>query len=470
MSRIIVYNAVLVFNLFIILYVLIINAFNILQLIASFASTSYYIKRPKFHDLRMLKNAYNMVPMSILVPAYNESESIISNIHSLLELNYFSYEVIVINDGSTDDTLEKIIEAFQLRSIEYPPVQFLKTSVVIQVYMNYHKYPNLKVIDKCNGGKADALNVGINYSSYPYFITIDADSLLDKDALVRLSYAFMEDDTTIAVGGIVRPVNGSTVVNGEVTEFKLSNRPIVMFQVVEYLRAFLVGRTGLNVIQSLLIISGAFGAFKKETALKVGGYTTDTVGEDMNLVMKLHEYMRKNKIPYRITFSPDPICWTQVPESIRDVYKQRRRWQIGLLDCLKRSRHMLLNPRYGTVGMIGVPYYTAFELFGPIIEAIGVVFVPISYLFGMLSLNALYLFFLASVLFGVILSIGSLIIEIYAFENEIPLPLFAKLLLYAILENFGYRQMLSFARLIAVLRYKKYKHSWAKIKRQKMEV
>ena len=469
MFHVILYNSVLIFNLFIIVYVLTINAFNILQLIVSFVSTSYYMNRPKFHDLKMLENAYNMVPMSILVPSYNESESIISNIHSLLDLKYYDFEVVIINDGSTDDTLQKTIDAFDLKKVQFPPLHVLDTSEVYGVYMNYKEYPKLKVIDKCNGGKADALNVGINYSSYPYFITIDADSVLGRDALVRISYAFMEDDTCIAVGGIVRPVNGCTVVNGEVVDFKLSKNSLVMLQMMEYLRAFLIGRTGLNAIQSLLIISGAFGAFKKSSAIKVGGYTVDTVGEDMNLVMKLHQYMKLNKIPYRITFSPDPVCWTQVPERIRDVYKQRRRWQVGLFDCLNRSRNMIFNPRYGFVGMVGVPYFAAFELFGPIIEAIGVVFVPLSYLLGMLSLNAMYLFFLASVLFGVILSIGSLIIEVYAFEKEIKLRLFFRLLLYAILENFGYRQMLSFARLIAVLRYKKYKHSWAKIKRKSLE-
>jgi cellulose synthase/poly-beta-1,6-N-acetylglucosamine synthase-like glycosyltransferase len=322
------------------------------------------------------------------------------------------------------------------------------------------------LVDKGNGGKADALNAGINISRYPYFVSLDADSLLDSDALVRIALSFMEYKYTVAVGGIVRVSNGSEVRGGKVMNLSLPRKPLAMFQIVEYLRAFLVGRVGWSIFNTVLIISGAFGAFRKDAVIQVGGYTLDTIGEDMDVVVKLHKYMREKKYKYRITFLPDPICWTQVPERLKDLFTQRRRWQIGLMDTMKRNMSLMLNPKYGVCGMIAMPYFFLFELVAPIVELLGVIFVPTSYFLGILSFEFFITYLLVAIVFGVILSVGALIIEEFTFNKYVRISEFFRLALFAVLENFSYRQLTVAFRIIAIFGFKQFKSSWGKIRRR----
>lgn len=465
MLQFIVYKIVVYFNMFIIVYVITVSIINIIQMVLSLIGTPAYLRKARFSDIKLYSSSYNMVPISILVPAYNEEPTIVESIKSLLNLNYSTFEVVVINDGSKDETLRAVIDAFGLKKITYPIRSRISTEEVYGVYYN-PDLPLLRLIDKKNGGKADALNVGINISRYPYFASIDADSLLDSDALVRIAMSFMEYKYTVAVGGIVRVANGSKIENGKVVGIEMPKKSIARFQVTEYFRAFLVGRVGWSIFNSLLIISGAFGAFQKDAVLQVGGYTTGTIGEDMELVVRLHKYMRKKKYKYRISFLPDPICWTQVPENVKTLYKQRRRWHIGLIDSLSRNREMLLNPRYGVLGMLAMPYYFFFEVLGPVVEGLGLIVIPLSYFFGLLSVEFLILFFIAMTIFGVILSVGALAIEEYTFNKYVHLRDVFILSIYSIVENFCYRQMTVVFRLSGVFRYKKYKNSWGKMKRQ----
>lgn len=453
------------FNEFILYYVLCINMVYFLQLILSAFSLSDYIKKIRYSDYKKFVASENMIPISVLVPAYNEEETIVENIRSLLSLNYPLFEIIVINDGSKDTTLEKIINAFKLRQINQPVRYRINTKKVRGVYKN-NDITNLIVIDKENGGKADALNVGINISKFPVFTAIDADSILESDSLVRVTMPFIENKETLAVGGIVRIANGSTIKGGVIKEVSLPRNRVAMFQIVEYLRAFLTGRMGWDSMGSLLIISGAFGAFKKAEVIEVNGYTVGTIGEDMELVVKLHEYMRKNKRKYSIKFIPDPVCWTQAPERLKDLRSQRRRWQIGLMDSLFKHKKILFNPRYGSIGLIAAPYFWIFEMFGPIVEAIGYVLVPLSYFFGLLNLRFFILFLAASILYGIILSIGAILLEEYTFNKYPSLKQLFKLTLYGILENFGYRQLTVLYRLEGIVKFRKGRHSWGKIKRQ----
>lgn len=453
------------FNEFILYYVLCINMVYFLQLILSAFSLSDYIKKIRYSDYKKFVASENMIPISVLVPAYNEEETIVENIRSLLSLNYPLFEIIVINDGSKDTTLEKIINAFKLRQINQPVRYRINTKKVRGVYKN-NDIPNLIVIDKENGGKADALNVGINISKFPVFTAIDADSILESDSLVRVTMPFIENKETLAVGGIVRIANGSTIKGGVIKEVSLPRNRVAMFQIVEYLRAFLTGRMGWDSMGSLLIISGAFGAFKKAEVIEVNGYTVGTIGEDMELVVKLHKYMRKNKRKYSIKFIPDPVCWTQAPERLKDLRSQRRRWQIGLMDSLFKHKRILFNPRYGSIGLIAAPYFWIFEMFGPIVEAIGYVLVPLSYFFGLLNLRFFILFLAASILYGIILSIGAILLEEYTFNKYPSLKQLFKLTLYGILENFGYRQLTVLYRLEGIVKFRKGRHSWGKIKRQ----
>ena len=465
MIRYLLYKCVIYFNIFIIVYVVIIGIINLIQMLISMMFSMMYIKKARFSDIKLFKESYNMIPISILVPAYNEEEIVIESINSLLRLEYLTYEVIVVNDGSKDNTLRKIIKTFHLKKITFPIKAKIPTMPVKGVYFN-PDYPHLLLIDKENGGKADALNAGINVSSYPYFVSLDADSLLNSDALVRIALSFMEYKYTVAVGGIIRVANGSEVKNGKVVKLALPKSRLAVFQIVEYLRAFLVGRTGWSIMNTVLIISGAFGAFQKDAVIKVGGYTIKTIGEDMDIVVKLHKYMRERKYKYRITFLPDPICWTQVPEDLGDLYRQRRRWQIGLIDTMKRNKAMMLNPKYGSSGLLAMPYFFLFELVAPVVEALGWVFIPLSYFLGILSFQFFFAFFIAATVFGVILSVGALVIEEYTFNKYVKLREFFRLCLYAVIENFSYRQMTVIFRLIAIIGFRKYEHSWEHIMRK----
>lgn len=464
MNRELIKNIVINFNLFILYYVLAINFIYFLQLILSSFKLYDYIRKMNYSDYKKYTSSENMIPISVLVPAYNEEETIVDNIKSLLSLNYPSFEIVVINDGSKDETLNKIIEHFSLKPV-YQPVRYLiKTEKVRAIYRNID-IPKLIVIDKENGGKADALNAGINISRYPVFTSIDADSILESDSLVRVIMPFIEDRQTVAVGGIVRIANGSIIKSGRIEEVKLPKNRLAMFQVVEYLRAFLTGRMGWDSLDALLIISGAFGAFKKKAAVEVGGYAIGTIGEDMELVVKLHEYMRKNKRKYKIRFIPDPVCWTQAPEKIKDLRAQRRRWQIGLMDSLLRHKKLFFNPRYGMIGLFATPYFWIFEMFGPIVEVLGYIFIPLSYIFGLLNTKYFILFLVSSILYGITLSIGAILLEEYTFNKYASIRQLLRLSWYGVIENFGYRQMTTFYRLEGIFRYKKLKHSWGKIKR-----
>lgn len=465
MLQYIVYKMIIYFNVFVIIYVVIVSIANMLQMMISMIYTPAYLRKARFADMKRFSESANIIPLSILVPAYNEEPVIVDSIKTLLNLNYSTYEVIVINDGSDDGTLNAILDAFGLKRIACPVRTALTTGEVYAVYYN-PEYPMLRLIDKKNGGKADALNAGINLSRYPYFASVDADSLLDEDALIRIAMPFMEYKYTVAVGGIVRVANGSRIENGKLASLALPGNIMARFQINEYFRAFLVGRVGWSLINSLLIISGAFGAFQKSFVIEVGGYTTGTIGEDMELVLKLHRHMRSKKYKYRISFLPDPICWTQVPESIKNLYGQRRRWHIGLMDSLWRSRDMFLNPRYGTMGVLAMPYYFFFELLGPVVEGLGFVIIPLSCFFGFLSVDFFVLFLLVTTIFGIILSVGALMIEEFTFNKYVRLRDFFILSLYSVIENFCYRQMTVVFRLSGVIRYRKYKHSWSKMKRQ----
>ena len=452
-------------NYIILYYVLCINTIYFLQLILSAFGLYDYIKRMNYSDYSKYTTSNNMIPVSVLVPAYNEEDTILDNIKSLLELHYPLFEIIVINDGSKDDTLKKIIGAYNLSKIDQSVWHLIKTNRIRGIYKNAD-IPGFTLIDKENGGKADALNAGINVSKYPIFTSIDADSILESDSLVRVIMPFVEDKSTVAVGGIVRIANGSKFENGIIKNIGLPDNKLAMFQVVEYLRGFLSGRMGWDALGCLLIISGAFGAFKKDIAVKTGGYTSNTIGEDMELVVKMHEYLRKNKLKYKIKFTPDPICWTQAPEKLKDLRGQRRRWQIGLMDSLLRHKKILLNPKYGIIGMFGAPYFWIFEMLGPIIEIFGYIFIPLSYIFGLLNVRYFILFLIASILYGIILSIGAILLEDYTFNKYKSIRQLLKLSLYGILENFGYRQMTVLFRVEAILRFKKFKNSWGKIKRK----
>lgn len=456
---------ILYFSEFCMLYTIAINAFYNGQMLVSVFELFGYLKKMKSSDYKRYIDSKNMIPISIIVPSYNEEKTIVDNIKSLLALNYYEYEIIIVNDGSQDSTRDRIIKEFDLIKVNQPVKKSLQTNEIVGIYRNA-KYERLILVDKINGGKADALNAGINVSSYPIFACIDADSILENDALIKLTMLFVENPETIAVGGIVRIANGSVIQDGKLLEMKIPKSKVASFQIVEYLRAFLTGRTSLSRLNSILIISGAFGAFNKSVVIECGGYKVNTIGEDMDIIVKLHQKMRSEKRKYKIKFLADPICWTQAPESLKDLRVQRRRWQIGLFDNLIAYRKMLLNPKYGAVGMLTLPYYWLFELFGPIVEFLGYIFIPLAYLFGLLELSSFLIYFIVAFLLGTTLSMGSILLEQMSFRKFTSFSDIMRLVLFALLENLGYRQLTILFRIEGILKFRKGRNAWGTIKRK----
>ena len=309
-------------------------------------------------------------PISIIIPAFNETATIVSSVNSALELGYPEFEVIVVNDGSEDDTLEQLRQACSLFPTTDTTRPQLETNPIRRVYRSLD-HPNLIVLDKERGGKSDALNAGINVSNFPLFCSIDADSLVNSDSLLRIARPFVEDERIVAAGGVVRVLNGATIENDRVVRSHAPRKLIHLCQAIEYVRGFLTGRTALARLNALLIISGAFGLFLKRAVIEAGGYHRDTVCEDMELIVRLHRHARENDREARVIFVPDPVLWTQAPSDYRSLLRQRDRWQRGLIESLLIHRKMFMNPKYGAVGMIGMPYYFFFEALGPVVESLG---------------------------------------------------------------------------------------------------
>jgi cellulose synthase/poly-beta-1,6-N-acetylglucosamine synthase-like glycosyltransferase len=455
------------FSLFVIVYFILINIIYFLMLISSFLAIVGYIRRDLFCDFRVIIQSEFSTPISVLAPAYNEQATIVESVNSLLKLDYSTMEVIVINDGSKDETLSRMIREFNLRKTWQNFVGEIKTKPVRDIYVSDN--PDLKnkliVVDKENGGKADALNVGVNVSHYPLFCAIDADSILERDALLKVAKPFLEDDTVMAVGGIVRIANGCDIERGGVKTVRLSKKHLPVFQIVEYFRAFLSGRMGWSKINGLLIISGAFGLFRKDIVLDCGGYLPKTVGEDMELIAQMHRYTYEHKLPHKVVFVPDPVCWTEAPETTKMLSRQRNRWHRGLLDTLWIHRSMIFNRDYGVIGMLSMPYYLMFELLGPAIEMIGYVFFVVLFFFGYVNVQMFGLFFIVAIVYGMLFSVGAVLLEEISFHRYPRARDLFKLIMYAVLENFGYRQMTVLWRIKGIIDYIRGVESWGTMQR-----
>jgi cellulose synthase/poly-beta-1,6-N-acetylglucosamine synthase-like glycosyltransferase len=322
------------------------------------------------------------------------------------------------------------------------------------------------VVAKENGGKADALNAGVNAARFPLFCAIDADAILERDALLRVVKPFMDRPReTVASSGIVRVVNGCTVRDGTVTEIHAPRNHLAVLQVVEYLRAFLTSRTGWSRIRSLFVISGAFGVFKRDAVLQVGGYRTDTVGEDMDLVLRLHRMCRERHERYRIVFIPDPVVWTEAPQNLSTLRRQRNRWHRGLLECLWASRRMIGRPKYGPVGLLGLPYNLVFEALGPLIEVCGYGILIVSVTLGIVNAHFVALFFLLAVGYGVFLSVAAVLLDQARVGRHGSPRDLARLLLFTVVENFGYRQLQALWRVQATFDFLRKKQGWGEMPR-----
>lgn len=373
------------------LYMFFLNSMYVITSVLSFGALRKYSRRLKSVSIEYLLTSAGSPPITVIVPAYNEEATCVDAIRALLNLQYPEYEVLLVNDGSCDQTLQRLIDAYDLETAHRTPLSNLQTESIRAVYRSL-KFSHLWVVDKENGGKADALNAGINMCQTPLFCAIDADSLLEPDALLRVVRPFLEQRETVAVGGIIRIANGCVITDGVVRQVRLPKTWLARFQALEYLRSFLSGRMGWSVLGGTLIISGAFGLFKRSLVVDIGGYQTDTVGEDMELIVRLHRYCLEQKQSYDIAFIPDPVAWTECPEDMKTLANQRDRWQRGLMEALWKHRVMFFNPRYGRIGLLAYPYYFFLEMMGPVIEMMGYLSIVLTALLGMLSTGFASLF------------------------------------------------------------------------------
>ena len=451
-------------NILFFIYFIIINGSYILLIMFSYFQTKRSKKKEDIYELSGLFGTNLYQSISVLAPAYNEEATVIESTRGLLNLEFSDFEVIIINDGSTDNTLQKLIDHFNLKPIDRHVPQLIPSKPVKKVYSS-RQYPNLFVIDKKNGRKADALNAGINMSRKDLICAVDSDSLLESDVLQRMIMAFTEDQRTIAVGGVVRVANGCTFKHGVIDKIQTPGSYLGRIQAVEYLRAFLFGRTGWDYLDSLLIISGAFGVFDRKAVIDAGGYMHDTVGEDMELVVRMHRYHKEKGIPYRIRFLPEPVCWTEVPEDRKVLSRQRNRWHRGLADTLFRHKVMLFNPKYGRLGIFAMPFFLFIELLAPVIELFGYFVFIISFLVGAINFTFFLLFLSAAILLGIIMSILAILIEELTFRRYERVRDVAILILYAFLENLGYRQIHSWWRFRGLIDYSKGNLEWGEMTR-----
>lgn len=441
---------------------------NLIYLVQLALAAAALIETPSTPSATVLWRRYAEAspPIALLAPAYNEALTIVESVRSLLSLQYPNFEIVVINDGSRDDTLRVLVEAFGLEPIERSHDLAVPHQPILALY-GAATQPRLVVVDKQNGGKADALNAGINVSRASIVCSMDADSLLEPDALLRAVRPFVDDPIrTVAVGGTVRIANGCRIDHGRVVEVAAPSNPLALLQTVEYLRAFLMARLAWSRVNALTIISGAFGLFRRAHVIEVGGYSLGTVGEDMELVVKLHRLMRDQRRPYRIAFIPEPVCWTEAPETLDVLGRQRARWHRGALETFERHRDMTFQPRYGRVGTIGFGYVLLVDVIGPIVEALGYLLVPAFWLMGLLSLDYVLAFVAVSFTFGVVISVGALALE----ESELRrFPKATDLLILtavAVLENFGYRQLNNLWRLRGIWQYLRKSQSWGTMTRK----
>ena len=381
--------------------------------------------------------------VSVVVPAYNEEALIVPSVQALLALRYPQHEVVVVNDGSSDDTLRVLVEAFDLVTVpSHHPGEIHIRVPVGEVMVPRNGRTRLVVVSKHNSGRSETINVGINTAREALVAIIDADSILEPDALVRVTQAFIDDPArVVGAGGTVRAINGSTVSEGRIVRLRMPRSWIARAQVVEYLRSFLIGRTGWASLGTLLLISGAFGVYRRDIVIEAGGLDPDSIGEDFELCLRVHKMMRDTHRDYRIVFVPEPVCWTEVPSSRAVLRRQRSRWHRGLWETLVAYRGMLFRRRYGRIGWIGLPYYWCFELAAPLIEAAGLVLVPIGMAFGLVNIEYAVALLLVSYGYSIFVTLAAMAAEEWAFHRYDRWRDLGTAVAAAVFENLGYRQM-----------------------------
>jgi cellulose synthase/poly-beta-1,6-N-acetylglucosamine synthase-like glycosyltransferase len=448
-------------------YYLASNLAYLAMLIVALKTSAAHQRRLQSYRTSWIKQSPFAPPITIIAPAHNEEKSICLAVRNFLEIDYPDIELIVVNDGSRDRTLDEIKNEFLLRPVRSVYIPKAKSAAVRGIYRS-ETDPRLLIIDKKAGGsKADAVNAGLNAATSPYVCIVDSDSILERDALLRIMLPVLSDPKiVVAVGGIIRVLNGSEIRGGQLRRVRLPRKPIEAIQVIEYLRAFLIGREAWAQANMLTIISGAFGVFRTDLVKAVGGYRPHAVGEDIDLVVRLHRHLLEKKTAYSIQFVPDPMCWTEVPWDLRSLGRQRARWQKGLLQVLWANRDMLFRPRYGRIGSFAMPYLWLFELLAPVVEIGGILTIALAAWRGVLSHDFCLQFLLFGYAFATVISIGSVLQEEITYKRYNDWQDVARLVSYCFFEHFPYRQLHMIWRLQGLWQYLRGDMTWRAMKRQ----
>lgn len=452
-------------GIFFILYMMGYASFLFLSVAVGSASL-YRMKQNSFLKSELQNEYY--VPVSILVPAHNEEITIEATIRSLLSLDYRLYEIIVIDDGSTDRTSRTVRENFHMLHVNRPIMKSVDCAAAEAVFETGEYKVPITLIRKKNGGKADALNMGINAARYPYILCVDADSVLQRDSLMKIVRPVLEDGRVVGVGGAIRPCNGATLENGRVVRYRMPGKLLPCMQVLEYERSFLASRILFDKFNGNIIISGAFGLFKKSTVIGAGGYDASTMGEDMELVVKLHVFCREHGIPYRIRYAPDAICWTQAPEKLSDLCRQRKRWHIGLYQSMTKHRNILGNPKYGMVSFISYLYFLFYELLSPYIELFGTLTILAAWPLGLLNVPFLVLYLGIYIAYASILSLTAFFARIHTIDLHLSFSDACRAVGLCVFEISCLRFILAWVRLTALVGYRRHKHEWGHIERKRI--
>jgi cellulose synthase/poly-beta-1,6-N-acetylglucosamine synthase-like glycosyltransferase len=445
-------------------YFVALGLFYLVMYLSAALEMRQYLRGVRAERYREILSSEMAPTISMLVPAHNEEQSITESIRALLTVAYPQLEIVVVDDGSTDETLSMLTTTFDLLPIQPIYDQRIVTKQVIAIYRS-QQFPNLIVVSKDKGGKADALNAALNMAGGELVCNIDADTILDPDGLRRLVRPFIRSREVVAAGATIRVANGCTVKQGRLASERGPHRALAGIQAVEYLRAFLFGRPGWNRLGGNLLISGAFGLFRRQSLLDTKGYA-QSVGEDMELVVRLRRHGYDTNQPARIEFVPDPVAWTETPTAFRELGRQRERWQRGFSDVLWRHRGAFLRPRYGVLGMVVLPAFVLFEWMAPIIEATGLVLVTLGVLLGDLSVLFAILFFSLACGLGILLSMLALMLEELSFRRYGRARDRALLVVWAVLENLGYRQLTVWWRLRGIASFVRGKKAWGKMNRK----
>lgn len=442
-------------------------SYIILSIVSALEMASY-MRKNSFVDYNVILSSPLAPSLSIIAPAYNEGKTIVENIKSLMSVHYPDFDVIIVNDGSKDDTLEKVVCEYELELVNYAVNYIIPCEPIRGIYKSKNKaFYRLTVIDKANSGKADSLNAALNISTKKYFAAIDVDSIIEQDALLKMIKPFLEqtDKKVIASGGVIRIANDCKVEGGKIVEVNFPKSFLPRFQVLEYTRSFLMGRMAWSKLNGLLLISGAFGIFDREIVIAVGGYDASTVGEDMELVVRMRGYMEERKEKYQVVYIPDPLCWTEVPSKLKVLGRQRNRWARGTIDTLFIHKKLFFNKNYGLLGLLSHPYWFFFEWLAPIIETIGFLYFLLVIAIGKPDWVFFSILFSFIYLFAVSFTIWSFLFEELSFHRYKKRGDIFRVMLTALIEPILYHPLNVWFALRGNYHYLIGKTAWGKMER-----